>query len=73
MVKQDFEHLAQVVQSVRFQVTNGTFPEDEFERLIDRMVWAIQSSPGGSREFDSDAFNRFRKRCHGEIVAEETP
>ena len=62
MVTEDYRHLAQVVQSVRFQVQQGTFPADEFDRLIDRMVWAIRSSPGGSTDFDHQLFV---DRCHG--------
>ena len=65
MTREDCDHLAQVVQSVRHQVREGNFPEDEFDRLIDRMVWAIGASPGGSPEFD---FNRFNKMCHGEAI-----
>jgi hypothetical protein len=62
MVKEDYQHLAQVVQSVRFQVNEGNFPEDEFDRLIDRMIWAIHASPGGSPDFDHQ---QFVDRCHG--------
>jgi hypothetical protein len=65
MVREDFEHLAQVLQSVRAQVTQGTFPADEYVRLIDRMVWAIQASPGGSPQFQFDDFVR---RCKGEAT-----
>jgi hypothetical protein len=63
MVKQDFEHLSQVIQSVRFQVTDGKFPADEYDRLIERMMWAIHASPGGSPEFNSEAHKDFILRC----------
>lgn len=62
MVAEDHRHIAQVLQSVRAQVQNGTFPADEFDRLIDRMIWAIHSSPGGSKDFDHQLFV---DRCHG--------
>lgn len=61
MVTQDFRHLAQVLQSLR----NVELPSGEFLRLLDRMVWAIQSSPGGSPEFDAEQHQLFFDRCQG--------
>lgn len=40
MTRDDIEHLAQVTHSLR-----SVLDEDNFDRLIDRMLWAIHSSP----------------------------
>lgn len=60
MHKEDYEHLAQVGLSLK-----GALSEEEFDRYIDRMLWAIHASPKHVDKFDED---RFRKRCHGEQV-----
>lgn len=68
MVSKDFEHLAQVLLSVRAQVQQGNFPDAEYERLIDRMIWAITNSPDGSPSFNQTEHQRFLERCRGRAV-----
>jgi len=76
MVKEDYEHLAQCCQSLRGCIvnhdgTNRDFDQDEFRRFIDRLVWAIEASPGGvSKDFD---FNRFVRQCNGEPEPDKFP
>lgn len=72
MVTKDFEHLAQVLLSVRAQVQFGKFPADEYDRLIERVIWAIRSSPDNSPEFTSAEFERFIRRAKGEPVADSS-
>ena len=62
MVDLDFEHLAQCVQSLRHEVQEGHLPEDEFDRFIDRIIWAIHSSPDNSPTFNHATFVA---RCRG--------
>lgn len=62
MNKQDFEHLAQVGLSVKAKI-GQVFDEDEFDRYIDRMIWAINASPQPTANLDE---TWFRKRCKGE-------
>ncbi len=68
MVREDYLHLAQVMQSVRFQVKEGKFPASEYERLVDRMIWAITASPDGSPSFNSTEHQAFIDRCNGRAV-----
>jgi len=58
MTRHDIEHLAQVLVSIRPLVGEGKIPEDEAERLIDRMLWAIHASKGNPK-FDEGAFRNF--------------
>lgn len=64
MQKKDFEHLAQVGLSVKAQI-GQVLTEDEFDRYIDRMIWAINASPQPTENLDE---NWFRRRCKGESV-----
>ena len=66
MVKEDFEHIAQCCQSLRGLVEpqQREFTKDEYERFIDRLIWAIHASPGGSPDFDHQLFV---DRCNGKV------
>lgn len=59
MTKEDTEHLAQCCHSLISRLDEG-----EFDRFIDRLIWAIHASPGGSPNFDHQ---RFVNHCKGRI------
>ena len=56
MTRSDIEHLAQVTHSMRSLVD-----DQNFDLLIDRMLWAIHASR--SPRFD---VNRFASACKGD-------
>jgi hypothetical protein len=60
LTRADIVHLAQVLISVKALVPDKV-PQDEFDRLIDRMLWAIHSSTGNPK-FDE---RRFRDHANG--------
>jgi len=63
MTSEDCEHLAQCCHSLQGLVTRAEpLSEDEFDRFIDRLIWAIHASPGGSPNFDHQLFV---DRCKG--------
>jgi hypothetical protein len=57
MVGDDYKHIAQCCHSLISRLE-----EDEFDRFIDRLIWAIHASPGGSPQFDQKLFI---DRCKG--------
>jgi hypothetical protein len=57
MTREDIQHLSQVTHSLRSKID-----EQEFDQLIDRMLWAIHSSHDNPH-FDD---NRFAAACRGD-------
>ena len=68
MTREDFEHIAQCCHSlaglVEDQSQPRAFTRDEFDRFIDRLIWAIHASPDGSPAFDHTLFV---DRCNGKV------
>jgi hypothetical protein len=57
MVEDDYKHIAQCCHSLI-----GRLEPSEFDLFIDRLIWAIHASPGGSAGFDHQLFV---DRCKG--------
>jgi hypothetical protein len=64
---QDTKHIAQCCHSLKGLVDRGeAMDQAEFDRFIDRLIWAIHTSPNGSPVGFSE--QTFMEQCKGAVV-----